>query len=238
MEMIAEASEQSRRSTPIADLEMSRPETFSELVVVIEKRTLIRECLALCLQKSLARPVLTFPDLESWREHGASASAGVLILSGCADTDDEQPRILRELRQDHKAIPIIICSDDLSASHIRNYLRSGAHGYIPSATPLTVAAEAIRLVLTGGVFVPANVVMSQVEPEAGRKNPLSSFSKREHHIVEALLKGKPNKTIAYELDLSESTVKSHVRSVMRKLHVRSRTEAVVRIKELVREVED
>ncbi|MBL1258392.1 response regulator transcription factor [Methylocystis sp. Sn-Cys] len=213
-------------------------DAFSPSVIIIETRALIRECLAMCLQKKLGLPILTYPDVASWSQDPTGASACVIILSGVdKQIEAEQSELIRELSQWEKEVPVVLFSDNESRSHIANSLRSGAKGYIPSDTPLEVVARAIKLVLVGGVFVPANAVMETRPEESNesiRCDAKFDFTVRENDVVKALLKGKSNKVIAYELSMSESSVKVHIRNVMRKLQVRNRTEAVIRIAEIVR----
>lgn len=212
--------------------------SFSPSVVIIECRALIRDCLAMCLQKKLALPVLTYPDIHAWGQDPAGASACVVILGELdKHLDGEQADLIQELSQWEKEIPVVIFSDNESRAQITASLRSGARGYIPSDTPLEIVARAIKLVLAGGVFVPPNVLMEpqpSAAPAPASTEKKLDFTARENDVVQALLKGKSNKVIAFELSMSESSVKVHIRNVMRKLQVRNRTEAVIKIAEIVR----
>lgn len=213
-------------------------EAFSPSVIIIETRALIRECLAMCLQKKLGLPILTYADVGAWSQDPAAAAACIIILSGVGkQIEAEQPELIRELSHWEKEIPVVVFSDGENRNQIANSLRCGAKGYIPSDTPLEVVARAIKLVLVGGIFVPAIVMNAQTE-EAGetlRCDAKFDFTARENDVVKALLKGKSNKVIAFELNMSESSVKVHIRNVMRKLQVRNRTEAVIKIAEIVRQ---
>ncbi|HEY8160685.1 MAG: LuxR C-terminal-related transcriptional regulator [Methylocystis sp.] len=193
----------------------------------------------MCLQKKLGLPILTYSDVGAWSQDPAGAAGCIIILSGVdKQVEAEQSELIRELSHWEKEIPVVVFSDGENRSQIANSLRCGAKGYIPSDTPLEVVARAIKLVLVGGVFVPANVVMDgqTTEPrETLRCDAKFDFTARENDVVKALLKGKSNKVIAYELSMSESSVKVHIRNVMRKLQVRNRTEAVIKIAEMVRQ---
>jgi len=214
----------------------SLSDSFSPSIVIIEARALIKDCLALCLQKKLGMPVLTYSDASAWSQDPAGSSACVIILSG-AGGEADQSGLIRELSHWEKEVPVVIFSDNESKSEVANNLRAGARGYILSNTPLEVVAKAIKLVLVGGVFVPANVVLES-SPEPAPHSGKLEFTARESDVVKALLKGKSNKVIAFELKLSESSVKVHVRNIMRKLQVRNRTEAVIKIAQIARAPED
>ncbi|WP_363347185.1 response regulator transcription factor [Methylocystis echinoides] len=232
--MIAEVQEQIRLNEVSG---LGLPLLTAPSVVIIEARSLIRECLALSLQKKLALPVLAYPDMGSWSRDPTGSSACIIILSGReTEIDARRSEIVHESSGEQKPVPVIVLSDDFSLDHMSDVIRNGAKGYIPSNTPLEVAAQAIRLVLSGGVFVPAQAAKEMwktARTDSTANDPKVDFTARENDVVKALLKGKSNKVIAYELGMSASSVKVHIRNVMRKLQVRNRTEAVVKIAELV-----
>ncbi|WP_363347208.1 response regulator transcription factor [Methylocystis echinoides] len=207
----------------------------SPSLVVVENRALIGECLALCLQNKLRLPVLTYPDVKSWAEDPLGSSACAIILSGLERQISEQFEIIRELCRRQTGVPVVIFSDTEKKDQIAKSLRCGVRGYISSDTPLEIAARAIKLVIVGGVFIPAALVMEEdddVEPEA-LGSAKFEFTPREYDVVRRLLKGESNKLIAHELNLSESSVKVHIRNIMRRLGVHNRTEAVIALGSIV-----
>jgi DNA-binding NarL/FixJ family response regulator len=107
-------------------------------------------------------------------------------------------------------------------------LEAGARGVIPTSLPLPVAVEAMRLVTVGGTFVPASCLttLQRASHDTATADPAGAgiFTSRQAAVIEALRKGKANKIIAYELNMRESTVKVHVRNIMKKLKARNRTE--------------
>jgi DNA-binding NarL/FixJ family response regulator len=209
---------------------------FPSCVIIVETRALIRECLALCLQKKLELPVLAYPDVASWSDDPASASACLVILSGSdRQFEQEESAVIAEVTRWSKQVPVVVFADNESRINISQILKWGARGYIPSNMPLEIVARAIKLVLVGGVFIPANMVLEPSEKgelqQPAPQPPKFGFTAREQEVVNALLKGKSNKIIAYELNMSESSVKVHIRNVMRKLGAKNRTEAVIKIAE-------
>jgi DNA-binding NarL/FixJ family response regulator len=112
-------------------------------------------------------------------------------------------------------------------------LEVGVKGYIPSAMGLAVCVEAISLALAGGVFISAeslndlHKLLTVAENKERRRAEM--FTPREEEVIDALTQGKPNKIIAYELTLRESTVKVHIRNIMKKLRARNRTEVIFKI---------
>ena len=104
----------------------------------------------------------------------------------------------------------------------------GASGFIPKALPREGIEAALRCVLGGGIFVPEQAV-----PAGGAGvEALRSLTPRQGAVLERMLQGHANKRIAYELDISEWTVKAHVSAILRALGVNSRVEAVLAARRL------
>ena len=101
----------------------------------------------------------------------------------------------------------------------------GIRGFLATDVSLDIAIETMKFVRAGGVFVPADSLL------AARSNPSSAsieqclFTARQIAVLKLLRQGKSNKIIAYELTMCESTVKVHVRSIMKKLKAKNRTHA-------------
>ena len=136
------------------------------------------------------------------------------------------------LHERFPATPIILMSDAEDAgqsSVIRSILRSGAQGFIPTRTSgIAIASAAIRVVTAGGTFAPLDLLLSKDgdghagEPSASRR---WNLTERQTAVLALMQRGKANKIIAHELRMSESTVKVHVRNIMRKMGATNRTQA-------------
>ncbi|WP_311029693.1 response regulator transcription factor [Mesorhizobium koreense] len=210
-------------------------------IVIVDRRALDRECLARSLREH--NPTLEFRTVESIEElrrlDGAKAapSALLLILGSRKVTEQSARDEIVSLVSAFKNIPVIVIADSDDPVQILSALESGARGYIPSNVRLKVAAEAVALARAGGVFVPARAFLTLRESILSAANgarPLHSmFTAREADVVEALRQGKANKIIAYELNLCESTVKVHIRSIMRKLKATNRTEVAYKLRDVV-----
>ena len=102
---------------------------------------------------------------------------------------------------------------------------------------LDIAVEAVRLVRAGGTFVPASSLAAARRSGDAPTAPRGTsgiFTARQAAVVDALRRGKANKVIAYELKMRESTVKVHVRNIMKKLNARNRTEVAFMTNELIK----
>ena len=211
-------------------------EPVSEVIVIIERRLLLRECLARALQRIVGLSVLSFPSVEDWRDAAKDMSASVVVLSvGNSSTEKIQCEIAL-LNQVPKSPPLVIFSDDEAPEEIVTALSKGVRGFIPTSVSLDVAVQAMRLVGAGGMFVPASsLVAASHSMKAAPAGHCASdlFTGRQMAVAAALSKGRSNKLIAYELNMCESTVKVHVRNIMKKLNARNRTEVAVRVNALV-----
>ena len=137
---------------------------------------------------------------------------------------------IEALERFRKALPrirVAVISATEDQDSVRAALDAGAVGYIPKTSLPKVMADALRLILGGGVYIPPQAI-HPVQP--ARTPPKLSdlrITKRQGDVLRLLAKGLPNSEIARELDISPNTVKQHVHSAFRALGVTSRTEAMV-----------
>jgi DNA-binding NarL/FixJ family response regulator len=128
--------------------------------------------------------------------------------------------------------PAIVLSDRDDVEEVNRALTHGVRGYIPTSVECEIAVAALRLVRAGGTFVPADALRSAAakhdnKTEAERRGRSDEFdlTPRELSVIDLLREGKPNKLIAAQLEMQESTVKVHVRNILKKLHAANRTHA-------------
>ncbi|MCZ8186934.1 MAG: response regulator transcription factor [Beijerinckiaceae bacterium] len=133
------------------------------------------------------------------------------------------------LRSQHPAVPIIVVSGVDDSATIRTCMEFGAAGYIPKTTPIDVMNKAIRVVLSGGTWTPPDIPLGELaDKETGDLiRRLASLTPQQMRVLTMLSEGLLNKQIAYELSVSEATVKAHVSAILMKLGVESRTQAVI-----------
>ncbi len=168
----------------------------------------VRECI------EQARPDL---DLVIYYSHVGKASDAM---------DAKKISTLHDAFQDR---PLIVLSDAEDADHpniIRNTLRNGAHGLIPTRTTgIEMAVAAIRFIKAGGVFAPLDLLLTNRASPTTEAASQRRLTARQMDVLNHLQQGKANKIIAHELGMSESTVKVHVRNIMRKVGATNRTQA-------------
>ena len=213
-------------------------ESIPATIIVIEKRAMLRECLTRCFEAALGTAVISFASVEDWVEVKDQKPACIIVLSiGDAARKESLQRDLDLLRRVASFLPITLLADDEEPSEVAAALEYGARGYIPTTVTLAIAIEAIRLVRAGGVCLPAGHLMA-----ANRQSEYTSADKhfgditltgREVAVLDALFKSKANKVIASELNMRESTVKVHVRNLIKKFKAKNRTEVAYLALELM-----
>ncbi|GLQ07799.1 LuxR C-terminal-related transcriptional regulator [Sneathiella chinensis] len=153
--------------------------------------------------------------------------------------------VLTGLKKDFPDIPVVIVSASEELPDMSNALKLGADGYIPKSSSREILLSAIRLVLSGGKYIPSQAfTLSTSSPEKTKKTtpqPSSgkatsgtdSLTRRQRNVLDLMAQGRSNREIAEALNLAESTVKVHITAIFRTLGVSNRTQAVLQAKELV-----
>lgn len=136
---------------------------------------------------------------------------------------------LISLRGIHSAVPMVVVSAHDDPETIRRALELGASGFISKSASMDDIRSAVQTVLSGGITAPAGIDLGvERDPEVSdliRK--LQSLTPQQARVLGMMAEGRLNKQIAYELSVSEATIKAHVSAVLQKLGVDSRTQAVI-----------
>jgi DNA-binding NarL/FixJ family response regulator len=209
----------------------------------VEARPLIRELISYSLKQVAGFEVVAAASIDDYVKLGNTDPPTLVLISSSPNADGDPTR--RNLRRAAEAlpdIPIVVLSDSEDFQNVLSVLRSGTRGYISTAMPLDVAIEALRLVQAGGQFLPASCIIGMGHGPTPAKVIRSGFTEiftaRQAAVVKALCRGKANKIIAYELKMKESTVKVHVRNIMKKLKAKNRTEVAYITHQLIADSQD
>lgn len=229
-------------SASVSDIRLVQKRRWERSLVIVDTRALGRECLTQSLTThGIQMEVLAFESMDGWQEVEMlhpPLSAILMNIGGRKITEPALAEELKQLASDFSSVPVIVLSDVDDITQIMKALEYGARGYIPTTVGVNICIEAINLALAGGIFVPASSVfaMQKLLTSNGQEpHPITDmFTPRQAAVAEALRRGKANKIIAYELDLRESTVKVHIRNIMRKLKATNRTEVAYKINDLFR----
>jgi DNA-binding NarL/FixJ family response regulator len=128
---------------------------------------------------------------------------------------------LAKLRDASPATPVVVLSATEDSRRIRQAIAAGAKGYIPKSASSQIILSALRLVLSGGVYLPHNVLESPAPVVTD-----GELTPRQREVLRWLARGKSNKEIADVLGMAENTVRVHVAAILKYLDVRNRAEAV------------
>lgn len=140
---------------------------------------------------------------------------------------------LLHLRAQHPHLPVAIVSASDDAVTVRRAIGFGASGFISKSAPLDDIRAAIDALMAGEVWAPADLEAEEDDAETQKAMAeLSSLTPQQSRVLAMIAEGLLNKQIAYELSVSEATVKAHVSAVLQKLGVDSRTQAVIKLSRL------
>jgi DNA-binding NarL/FixJ family response regulator len=202
-------------------------------VLVVDDHALFREGLKFLLRELDAELALDEAgDCTSALERAAQRRYDLVLLDlhlpGLKGMD-----ALAALREAIPATPMVVLSGEDNPAVVRAAIEAGAMGFIPKSSTREVLIQALRLVFAGGVYLPPAVLDAPAAanlpaPGAASDSPAArlGLTPRQMDVLRCVIQGKPNKSIARELDISEGTVKAHLSSVMQALGARNRTEAV------------
>lgn len=215
-------------------------EASHPIIVLIHTKALIAESLVsgLRIHDALAK-YHVFPSLDAWLESDLLDASLVIFHVSVLSRDPEVDvdRFIENVSANGVDTKFVIMSEIEDASFILRCMNKKSSGYISTGLTLAVVVQALYLVLAGGNFVPWTAVLHLSEqPTKGLESTPRLqvlLSSKEAQVARELRKGTPNKVIAYNLNMCESTVKVHVRNIMRKLNAKNRTEVAYISNELV-----
>jgi DNA-binding NarL/FixJ family response regulator len=199
-------------------------------IVVADDHPLYREALAAIFER--AGDIVVGASVDSLAAALAALEAGDVAL---ALLDLDMPGMngvagLVTVRARHPDTRVAVISGLLGAAQIREALAAGASGYLPKTFSPTMILAAVRLMLSGAVYVPPNVLTgpggAPPSERAAHSGALpAALTPREAEVLKLLTKGSANKEIARAIGVAEVTVKLHTRRILEKLGVRNRAAA-------------
>lgn len=206
-------------------------------LALMDKRALERECLSHGLVlHNIGMKVVACSGLQEWNNTKADLGQPRAILFNAGNSEISDPDLRDELKILVSAMaptPVVVLSNSQDLPDVLHLIEMGVRGYIPSSVSIDICIQAIGLAIAGGRFVPASTLLN-IRGSLGlakveRAAPTSTFTSRQSAVAQALRCGKANKAIASELNLCESTVKVHIRNIMKKLGATNRTEVACKI---------
>lgn len=211
-------------------------------IILADRRALWREALARAIERLDPSVRIREVDkvesiLGGGRNGGSPDWEPNLVVLSIDPRDPNEIEALEQLCLRLEDVPVVVVADLDDLQHIVTVLERGAKGYIPTTLESRVMIEALRLVAAGGTYIPDSVMRlldsydrTRVSVDAARERLTQVFddcTPRQRQVLDLLCEGKPNKLIAHRLNISENTVKAHLRQIMKRLNVTNRTEAVL-----------
>ena len=208
-----------------------------ELFAVIDGRRLERECFVRSVELLHPRVVvLGHARVEDYLVAAASPPTPSVIIynvGGRSIGDPDVTAAVRRLAEHEAGVPVVVLGEAEELEHILAALEAGARGYIPVSIGIDAIVEATKLTSAGGAFLTAGSLVSlrhaPVPAPVAAPFVALQLTSRQAAVADALRRGKANKVIAYELSMCESTVKVHIRNIMKKLEATNRTEAAYKL---------
>ncbi|SFL92846.1 DNA-binding response regulator, NarL/FixJ family, contains REC and HTH domains [Methylorubrum salsuginis] len=158
----------------------------------------------------------------------------LIILCGANYSDIADD--LSALQAECGNYPVLVIFDAANFNTVISTLELGVRGVLSTSSSLGILHGVINLIRSGGIYVPPDCMIAAQRAYTNPSVSLGSdaaFTPRQSAIIAAIRKGTPNKIIAYELGMCESTVKVHIRNIMKKLKVRNRTELAFKASNLM-----
>jgi DNA-binding NarL/FixJ family response regulator len=207
-------------------------------ILVIDDHALIRQAMQGVLKKVRRDAVLLeAPNSREAMQIIAAQPDIDFVLLDLTLPDRDGFSVFIELRERYPAIAIVMLSAVQDPANVIKALELGARGYIPKSAQGDVILNALRLILSGGTYVPPELLaggelsyfpMRQVAGDPTQRVPSKiGLTDRQLDVLALMMQGNNNKTICRTLDLAEPTVKNHVTAILKALKVKSRTEAVI-----------
>lgn len=219
-------------------------------MTLIDEFPLRRESIVNLLRRHLSKGVVahgSVDELSVQRPSGADTLHCMIFSVGGKSVRDlsigEAMRRLGQVGEAAGRPGLIVLSDREDVEEARAAFRSGARGFIPTCLDPRLVIAAIRLVAAGGEFIPATMLLRSHRkrealcdcgppPEQLKDEALHQWPARQLAVLRLVGEGKPNKHIAMALKMEESTVKVHVRYIMRKLGATNRTQVALHVRRL------
>ncbi|SDB82307.1 response regulator [Acinetobacter boissieri] len=204
-------------------------------ILIVDDHPLFRHALIQAVRQGFPlvqiKEAATVKEFYAYLESGAEPDLVLLDLNlpGASGFS-----ALVHVRAQYPSIPIIVVSAHEEVSIIQRAMTHGAMGYIPKSANPDLISEAIQAVSEGDLWLPPNLphhnhVEVCTADETALAARIQSLTPQQFRVLMMVAEGLLNKQIAYDLDVSEATIKAHVTAIFRKLNVQNRTQAVLAI---------
>ena len=183
---------------------------------------------------------LTISDAPSIEEveEDLFQTADLVLLDLVLDRTNDSADTMQKIQQHRVLGSIVIISSKDDPHIIKECIDQGASGFIPKSANPDVLISALRLILSGGIYLPPEAHRESSAPQinadkqSNSADPLHNLTQRQKKALELVCRGLQNKMIAREMEIAENTVKLHLSAAYKALEVKNRTEAMYKISSL------
>ncbi|MDP3858604.1 MAG: response regulator transcription factor [Stagnimonas sp.] len=197
-------------------------------VVIADDHPLFRAALRLAVERVLPGVSVTEADsFEAMKAAVVAAPDADLVLLDLHMPGVRGYSSLVWLRAEHPSVPVVMVSAEEDGATVHRALDFGAAGFIPKSAGLEVLTTALTAVLDGQLWTPPAAPPPPDNGDAQLARRVASLSPQQLKVLMHLADGRLNKQIAYDLEVTEATIKAHVTAILRKLGLYRRTQAAV-----------
>ncbi len=201
-------------------------------IFIIDDHPLFRDALKQALTPAIEGAIILEADsLDAFTNQLSPGENADLVLLDLAMPGVNGLSGLLFIRSQYSQTPVVIVSASEEPAIIARAIEFGASGYITKSLPVDQIRRAVALVLDGEIWTPPGIALNKAvdQDTADMAARLSTLTPQQARVLMMLGEGLLNKQIAYELGVSEATIKAHVSAILQKLKVDSRTQAVIAI---------
>lgn len=193
-------------------------------ILLAEDHPLFRDALRAAVERLWPEYGIVEADTLEGARHALLQAAFDLVVLDLKLPDTDGVVGLAAMRAEFPQTPVVVVSASEDVTTISNVIAGGAQGFIPKSASLALMSEAFRAIMDGDVWTPSHV---ELGPPTAEVQAIASLSPAQARLLSCLRRGMSNKQIAYELGVTEATVKAHASATFRKLGVTSRTQAMI-----------
>lgn len=196
--------------------------------IVADDHPMVRDALALALRAAFPKAEVALAGTLDEASAAIAARPDVDLVILDLDMPGMQGLAgVSALRANYPSAPLVIVSATRNAAAMRQAVEMGAAGFIPKSAPMEEIIASVRAVMRGEIVLPPSAGDALSSTDADLATRAARMTPQQHRVFALMAEGKPNKIIAYDMQIGEATVKAHVTEILRKMGVHSRTQAIV-----------
>ncbi len=198
-------------------------------VLITDEQSLFRDGLSLRLKQiNQDINILQSADLIEMQKALSKESNIDLLILDIDLAEQNTIETINKIKAISPTTKIVAISTSEDTRNIRKILSNGVKGYIPKKSDSNILSGALKLILDGGTYIPLAMLENNTENKNIPQTPLKrNLTHRQSQVLDLIAQGKSNKQIAYDMGVSEATVKLHINALLRSLKVNNRTQAVI-----------